>query len=49
MAGYFGWNCSIRCHYPNYGVDCQEICDCYEDLCDISVGCILRTTGKHYH
>lgn len=49
MAGYYGLECSMPCPYPTYGVWCQDVCNCIEDLCDISVGCIFRTTGKHYH
>lgn len=48
MAGYVGWNCSTPCPYPTYGVRCQGYCNCYKDLCDISMGCIIRTTGKHF-
>lgn len=47
MAGYSGENCSFQCPYPYYGVDCQRICDCTSDLCDVSTGCIILTTGKY--
>ncbi|XP_052710780.1 multiple epidermal growth factor-like domains protein 10 [Crassostrea angulata] len=46
MAGYVGWNCSTPCPYPTYGVRCQGYCNCYKDLCDISMGCIIRTTAQ---
>lgn len=45
MAGYAGWNCSIPCPYPTYGERCLGFCDCYKDLCDMSMGCIILTTG----
>lgn len=45
MAGYVGWNCSMPCPYPTYGWGCQGSCDCYEDLCHVSMGCIIPTTG----
>lgn len=45
MAGYVGWNCSRPCPYPTYGVWCQEFCYCNVDLCDISMGCTILTTG----
>lgn len=44
MDGYHGENCSISCPYPFFGKECQMICNCSEDLCDISKGCPIETT-----
>ena len=50
MPGYFGENCSQQCPYPSYGIRCQGgFCDCDEDLCDVSTGCKIRTTGTILH
>lgn len=43
MAGYTGLNCTIRCPYPSYGVNCQGTCNCSEEDCDVSTGCELTT------
>ena len=45
--GYSGPNCTIQCPYPFYGEECQGICDCDNDTCDISTGCTLLTTGTY--
>ncbi|XP_078328988.1 uncharacterized protein LOC144623905 isoform X2 [Crassostrea virginica] len=45
MSGYFGQNCSFKCPYPTFGNRCQEICFCKENLCDVSTGCKIQTTG----
>ncbi|XP_061195766.1 uncharacterized protein LOC133203995 [Saccostrea echinata] len=39
-VGYMGLNCFMECRYPGYGKSCQEECNCSEELCDISTGCI---------
>ncbi|XP_062571067.1 uncharacterized protein LOC134233089 isoform X1 [Saccostrea cucullata] len=38
--GYIGVNCSMACRYPGYGKYCQEQCNCSQELCDISTGCL---------
>ncbi|XP_062570040.1 uncharacterized protein LOC134232095 [Saccostrea cucullata] len=38
--GYIGVNCSMACRYPGYGKYCQEQCNCSQELCDISIGCL---------
>uniref|UniRef100_K1PHS8 Endothelial cells scavenger receptor n=1 Tax=Magallana gigas TaxID=29159 RepID=K1PHS8_MAGGI len=38
--GYLGQNCQERCRYPNYGIDCQGLCECEKKLCDVATGCI---------
>lgn len=45
MPGYSGLNCTDKCPYPTYGNRCQENCDCSNDTCDLSTGCISLTTG----
>lgn len=47
MDGYHGENCSIPCPHPFFGKECQMKCNCSEDLCDISKGCPIETTGIH--
>lgn len=37
--GYFDVNCTQRCKYPTFGVQCQNICSCQEKLCNFSSGC----------
>lgn len=46
MPGYNGINCTTVCPYPLYGVDCQQLCNCTKDLCNVSNGCVGPTTGK---
>ncbi|XP_056016783.1 multiple epidermal growth factor-like domains protein 10 [Ostrea edulis] len=38
-VGYIGENCDSPCRYPNYGVDCQLICNCNESYCNHKHGC----------
>ena len=45
MSGYFGRNCSLQCPYPTFGKRCQGKCDCEQDLCDVSTGCKIQSTG----
>uniref|UniRef100_A0A8W8JL09 Uncharacterized protein n=1 Tax=Magallana gigas TaxID=29159 RepID=A0A8W8JL09_MAGGI len=45
MQGFTGDNCSSRCPYPTYGRDCQELCNCSKDMCDVFTGCQSFTTG----
>lgn len=40
-VGYYGYNCTTQCRYPNFGEKCQKVCNCTEDLCDHRFGCIL--------
>lgn len=45
-AGYFGFNCSLECNAPSYGLGCVERCKC--DPCHHVYGCdlTLPTQGK---
>ena len=45
--GFIGSNCAISCPYPSYGEQCQGICDCDKNNCDVSTGCKRITTGTH--
>lgn len=45
MPGYSGVNCTADCPYPTYGDNCQDLCDCDEDICNVSTGCTQITTG----
>ncbi|XP_056014747.1 uncharacterized protein LOC125676900 [Ostrea edulis] len=38
-AGYHGLNCSLSCRFPNYGEDCQNLCQCRLELCSHISGC----------
>ncbi|XP_062594194.1 protein draper-like [Saccostrea cucullata] len=44
LPGYSGTNCSQPCPYPFYGDWCQGKCDCDNNTCDVSVGCLIHTT-----
>lgn len=44
MPGFSGENCSSTCPYPTYGRDCQELCNCSKDICDVFTGCQRFTT-----
>lgn len=44
MPGYIGINCTSKCPYPTYGHGCQGLCDCDENMCDVSTGCEPNTT-----
>lgn len=45
MPGYTGLNCTTKCPYPTYGERCQGYCDCSNNACDVSFGCIEITTS----
>lgn len=45
MQGFSGENCSSTCPYLTYGRDCQELCNCSKDICDVFTGCQRFTTG----
>lgn len=38
-VGYYRLNCSEKCIYPTYGVDCQSQCECSRDKCNVVTGC----------
>lgn len=44
--GFFETNCRAKCSYPYFGVDCQERCDCTENLCNVSIGCLTQASGS---
>ena len=42
--GFYGLNCSLKCRYPNYGIDCQKDCSqCGRKLCNFIYGCPTGT------
>ena len=41
-VGFYGFNCSRKCRYPNYGEICQLSCACNETLCDAAFGCEIQ-------
>ncbi|XP_052718549.1 protein draper-like isoform X1 [Crassostrea angulata] len=38
-VGFSGPNCSKPCQYPSFGQQCQEECNCTQDICNIITGC----------
>lgn len=38
-VGYYRLNCSEKCIFPTYGVDCQSQCKCFQDKCNFVTGC----------
>lgn len=44
--GYFGTNCDFKCPFPQYGYDCQSVCDCNVTYCDHVNGCLQSSKGK---
>lgn len=42
--GYTGPSCTEECPYPTYGSACQGFCNCSNDTCNLSWGCITSTT-----
>uniref|UniRef100_A0A8W8JI24 Uncharacterized protein n=1 Tax=Magallana gigas TaxID=29159 RepID=A0A8W8JI24_MAGGI len=48
MQGFTGENCSSACPYPTYGRDCQELCNCSKDICDVITGCQSFTTDNRF-
>nr|XP_022341303.1 uncharacterized protein LOC111135482 [Crassostrea virginica] len=44
-AGYTGQSCFYKCHYPSYGQECDESCDCPTELCDYLFGCPTISTN----
>ncbi|XP_062610787.1 multiple epidermal growth factor-like domains protein 10 [Saccostrea cucullata] len=52
--GYTATNCSEKCRYPSYGVECQLECQCNETECHYSTGCMNISTENlrmlyHYY
>uniref|UniRef100_A0A8W8JC96 Uncharacterized protein n=1 Tax=Magallana gigas TaxID=29159 RepID=A0A8W8JC96_MAGGI len=46
--GYFDVNCSQRCFYPTYGVNCQGECSCQKKFCNFSSGCNMGDGGEKH-
>ncbi|XP_062587050.1 platelet endothelial aggregation receptor 1-like isoform X2 [Saccostrea cucullata] len=40
--GYYGMNCSSPCPPPTFGLDCQTLCPCENDICNHITGCMLE-------
>lgn len=43
--GYVGSDCTEQCRHPNYGTDCQGLCNCSKEFCDIATGCFSPKDG----
>ncbi|XP_034335682.2 multiple epidermal growth factor-like domains protein 10 isoform X2 [Magallana gigas] len=39
-VGFYNTTCSSPCPYPTYGRDCQNICNCTQNMCNIVQGCL---------
>eukprot|EP00105_Crassostrea_gigas_P010098 XP_011425259.1 PREDICTED: multiple epidermal growth factor-like domains protein 10 [Crassostrea gigas] len=39
-VGFYNTNCSSPCPYPTYGRDCQNMCNCTKNMCNIVQGCL---------
>lgn len=39
LDGFFGQACDRPCRYPTYGRNCQSICSCRMESCDVALGC----------
>lgn len=48
MKGYHGFNCTLQCPFPTYGIRCQKYCNCSKDLCDVSKGCSTLDNGTFF-
>lgn len=38
--GFVGKGCKTPCTYPTYGRNCDLICDCKKEYCNVSMGCL---------
>ncbi|XP_056016776.1 multiple epidermal growth factor-like domains protein 6 [Ostrea edulis] len=39
MDGFYGRNCTFRCSYPSFGLDCKLKCICSSEECHHAYGC----------
>lgn len=44
--GYSGPKCNKQCVYPSYGWKFTMECNCSEEYCNFSTGCLEKSTGK---
>uniref|UniRef100_A0A8W8P170 Uncharacterized protein n=1 Tax=Magallana gigas TaxID=29159 RepID=A0A8W8P170_MAGGI len=49
MRGYYRDNCPEKCSPPNYGEDCQSVCQCPDIDCHFVTGCFQNTGTLTYH
>lgn len=40
LDGFFGQECNTSCTYPTYGKNCQFICSCRMESCNVAMGCL---------
>lgn len=40
LDGFIGEECKTPCPYPTYGKNCDFSCDCKEEYCNVSMGCL---------
>lgn len=46
--GFIGKTCEEACIYPNYGKECQLLCNCSEEFCNITYGCVKASPVVSY-
>lgn len=44
--GFVGQECITPCRYPTYGRNCQFICSCRMESCNVAIGCLQ---GNFFH
>lgn len=47
-VGYHGIHCLEPCRSPGYGLSCQQICNCTDDLCNHITGCYQHGEGTTF-
>lgn len=45
--GLTGIECNLKCNYPLYGKDCQQLCNCSISECDFAFGCFSGKKLNH--
>lgn len=38
-GGFIWSDCTMKCRYPSFGIECQNKCNCNKTLCNPSTGC----------
>lgn len=46
--GYYGVDCEEPCLYPYYGENCNGNCECFQQYCNISFGCLCKFYSFEY-
>ena len=40
--GFYGRNCTSPCRYLSFGMGCQELCQCLQEICNNIYGCSMN-------